>query len=114
MLIHDCLLDDQNGLVGNGYSVLLIVALIVAVLPLAPEMFAVPESLIVATVTSDEVQVASVVTSIVLPSSKVPTALNCFWVPVGPLARFGVSASETMVAVLTVSADVLLTTPAMS
>src|SRR5215469_16699334 len=74
-------------------------------------MLAVPEPLTVATVTSDEVQVASVVTSIVLPSSNVPTALNCFLVPVGPLAGFGVTAIETMVAVLTVSVDVLLTTP---
>src|SRR5215469_13921109 len=74
-------------------------------------MLAVPNPLIVATVTSDEVQVASVVTSIVLPSSNVPTALNCFGVPVGPLAGFGVTAIETMVAVLTVSVDALLTTP---
>jgi len=57
---------------------------------------------IVATLADDELQCAFSVTSCVLPSLKVPVAVNCCVVPVAAVGAAGVIASDTSVPVRTV------------
>lgn len=63
----------------------------IVVFPLAPATLAVPLLLMVATVTSEDVHVTCVVRSMGKPELKVPTALNCTWLPTDPEAGLGVT-----------------------
>jgi hypothetical protein len=69
-----------------------------------PTPVATPESLMVATLTSDEVQETDVVRFSVVPSVKVPVAVNGSLVPSTMLGLAGVTAIETRVAAVTVNA----------
>ena len=59
--------------------------------------------MIVATVTADELHVAVLVRFCVVPSLKVPVAVNCWVPPFGTDGFAGVTATDTSVAAVPVS-----------
>jgi hypothetical protein len=77
-------------------------AALMVVLP-AASAAADPPALIVATVVAEEVHVTELVTSCMLPSLKVPVAVNCSICPVAIEGFAGVMANETSAAGLTVT-----------
>jgi hypothetical protein len=77
-------------------------AALMVVLP-AASAAADPPALIVATVVAEEVHVTELVTSCMLPSVKVPLAVNCSICPVAIEGFAGVMANETSAAGLTVT-----------
>jgi hypothetical protein len=85
----------------------------VAVMVVVPAVRAVarPFLLTTATVVMDEVQVTSAVISWVVPSEKVPVAVNCWVVPPGTLGLAGVIAMEDRVAEVTVRVVLAETAP---
>ena len=75
-----------------------------ALIVVLPEAIVVanPAELIVATAAVEDVQMTELVTSCMLPSLKVPAALNCCICPVATVGFGGMTVSETRVAGLTV------------
>jgi len=76
-----------------------------------PTAVARPAVLIVATVTAEELHVAVLVRFCVVPSLKVPVAVNCCVPPFGTDGFAGVTAIDTRVAGVTVSVVLPLTPP---
>jgi hypothetical protein len=76
----------------------------VAVMVVVPAVTAVASPLLstVATAVLEELQVTEMVTSWVVPSEKVPVAVNCWVVPPGTLGLAGVTAMEDKVAEVTI------------
>src|SRR6202035_2575853 len=68
-----------------------------------PTAVAKPAALIVATVTAEELHVAVLLSFCVVPSLKVPVAVNCCGPPFGTEGFAGVTAIDTSVADVTVS-----------
>jgi hypothetical protein len=70
-----------------------------------------PVLLMIATAETEELQLATLVISCVLPSVKVPTAVNCCRPPIPTVGIAGATATDTRVAGVTVSVVELLTDP---
>jgi hypothetical protein len=85
----------------------------VAVITLVPllQPVARPVLLMIATAETDELQLATLVMSCMLPSVKVPTAVNCCRPPIPMLGIAGATAMDARVAAVTVSVVELLTAP---
>jgi hypothetical protein len=79
-------------------------AAVIVALP-SPTLVARPELLTLATVAADEIQLAEFVKVCVLPSLKVPVAVNCCVVSSGMLAVGGPTAMETRTGAVTVKLD---------
>ena len=85
----------------------------VTVMVVVPAVRAVarPLLLTVATAVLDELQVTEIFTSWVVPSEKVPVAVNCWVAPPGTLGLAGVTAMEDRVAEVTVRVVLPATVP---